>query len=138
MSIEVLKDAFIEVDGHDLSDHAHAVTLKNMREVLEATVFGDESKRRISGLGDSSASIELRQDFEAGSVEDVLFPLIGVAVLVVIRKDKTAGASPTNPEYSFVGIFGDLPLVQGGVGALHGTSISLSNADGNVLVRTTT
>lgn len=138
MSIEVLKDAFISVNGVDLSDHAHSVTLKNMREVLEATVFGDGAKRRISGLGDSSATVELRQDFDSSSVADTLWDALGEPVPVRIRKSKADPISATNPEYQFTGIFGELPVIQGGVGELHGTSVNLNNADGEVLVRDVT
>ena len=141
MSTEVLKDAFIEVGGEDLSCHAASITLTNMKEILEATVLCDDAKRRISGLADSSVEIELRQDFEiTGPLPDALagflFNNLGVPVLVRIRKS-TDAVSPSNPMYTFTGIYGSLPLIQGGVGEIHNTSITIENSDGALLVRTT-
>lgn len=141
MSTEILKNAFIEVGGEDLSCYAASLTLTNMREILEATVLCDASKRRISGLADSSVEIELRQDFEVTApipetLAGFLFNNLGLPVLVRIRKS-TAAVSPTNPMYAFTGMYGSLPLVQGGVGEIHNTSITIENSDGAVLVRTT-
>lgn len=140
MTAHVLTDAYVEVDGTDISDHVSSVTLNNMREVLEATVMGDSAKRRISGLGDSSVELELMADFVDGgspaqSIESILWNALGTEVAVKIRKSKTDPISSSNPSYEFNGIFGALPLVQGGVGEVHKTSITIENSDGAVLVR---
>ena len=141
MSTEVLKDAFIEVGGEDLSCLVSSITLTNMKEILEATVLCDGAKRRISGLADASVELELRQDFEITvplptSLAGFLFSNLGVPLLVRIRKS-TAPVSVSNPMYAFTGIYGSLPLIQGGVGEIHNTSITIENSDGALLVRTT-
>lgn len=141
--IHVLTDAYVEVAGADISDHVASVTLTNMREVLEATVMGDEGKRRVSGLGDCSVEVELRQDYVDGgspaqSIESILWDNLGAEVAVKIRKSKTDAISSTNPSYEFNGIYGSVPLVQGGVGEVHNTSITIENSDGAVMVRDVT
>lgn len=138
MPIEVLKDAFVTINAVDLSDHVSNVRLSYSAEILEATNMGDAAKRRIVGLKDCSAEIELRQDFDAAKVDATLFPLVGVSTALRIRKSKTDAISATNPEYQFNGILGELPIIGGSVGEVHNTSVSFANADGAALVRDVT
>jgi hypothetical protein len=136
--IEVLKDAFVSINAVDLSNHVESVTLTYSNDVQEATVMGDAGKRRITGLKDWSAEISFRQDFEAASVEATLWPLIGVQTAVKIRKSKTDAISATNPEYQGNGMIGSMPLVNGSVGEVHNTSVTVSGSDGTALVRDVT
>lgn len=137
MSIHVLKNARVSIDGNDLSNHVESVTIKNMVDLVEASVMGDAGKRRLAALADCSAEITFRQDYDASEVEAVLFPLLGSEVAVAIRPVNDT-ISSTNPEYQFNGMFAELPVVAGSVGQVHNTSVTIVNSDGAILVRDTT
>lgn len=142
MTATVLKDAYVAIDGVEISGFVTSVTLNNMKEVLECTVMGDDGKRRISGLYDASAELELNQEATesvgspATTLEGFLFDRLGDQVTVAIRRENAA-ISTTNPEFQFNAIFGQVPLVGGAVGEVHKTSITLENADGAAMVRDT-
>lgn len=138
MPVEVLRDAFVSINAVDLSDHVSSVTLNTSKEIQESTVMGDTARRRISGLGDATAEIEFRQDFDAAKVDATLWPLLGVQTALRIRKSKTDPISATNPEYQLNGMMGEYQPVGGGVGEVHNTSASFQLSDGVMVVRDVT
>ena len=96
----VLTNAYIVIAGQDLSDHIASVSLATQYDLVDTTQFGDTSKRVIAGLASNSISFEFHQDFQAGSVESIIYPLLGTATACIIRPiDASVGAS--NPQYSF-------------------------------------
>lgn len=72
MAITVSWDAYITVDGVDLSDHCVQVTVNDGQESKEVTAFGDTSKRYRAALGLASIDATFLNDFSTGSVENVL------------------------------------------------------------------
>ena len=96
----VLTNAFVSIAGVNLSDHISSISLATQYDLVETTQFGDISKRVIAGLAANSVSFEFHQDFQAGSVEATIYPLLGTASACIIKPiDTTVGAS--NPQYSF-------------------------------------
>ena len=96
----VLTNAYIKIGTVDLSDHIASISLATKYDIVETTQFGDTSKRRIAGLADNSVTFEFHQDYVAGSVESIIYPLLGTATACIIRPiDASVGAS--NPQYSF-------------------------------------
>ena len=83
----VLTDPFISLAGNDVSDHFTSVALPVEAETQEATAFGDEWRTRLGGLKDWSATMDFNQDFEAGQIDALMWPLLGTSVAVVIRPD---------------------------------------------------
>jgi hypothetical protein len=83
-----------------LSSSIASVTLDITTDEVETTAFGSTYRTRIGGLKDASVSLDFHQDFGAGAVDALLFPLMGSTVAVKIAP--TSGTvTATNPEYRF-------------------------------------
>ena len=82
---------------YDLSDHIASISLATQYDIVETTQFGDTSKRRIAGLADNTVTFEFHQDFQAGSVESIIYPLLGTAARCVVKPIDTA-VSVNNPK----------------------------------------
>ncbi len=111
------QDYKITVGTANLSTSLASVTLDITADEVETTAFGSNYRTRIGGLRDASVSLDFHQDFGAGAVDALLFPLLGSTVAVKIVP--TSGTiTATNPEYSmdclvtqyqpFAGAVGDL------------------------------
>jgi len=94
------QDYKITVGTTNLSTSINSVTLDITADEIETTAFGSTYRTRIGGLKSGSVSLDFMQDFAAGSVDALLFPLMGSTVAVKIAP--TSGTvSATNPEYRF-------------------------------------
>lgn len=96
----VLTNAFVSIAGVDLSDHIASISLATQYDLVDTTQFGDTSKKMIAGLAANSVSFEFHQDFQAGSVEATIYPLLGTATACIIKPLDSAVTS-VNPQYSF-------------------------------------
>jgi hypothetical protein len=101
----VLTNAYIEIAGTDLSDHIASISLSTQYDLVDTTQFGDTSKRMVTGLAANTITLEFHQDFTAGSVESVIYPLLGTATTCRIKPIDTA-RSASNPEYLMDGTTG--------------------------------
>lgn len=113
----VLNNAYVAIGAIDLSDHITSVSLNTTFELIETTVFGDTSRRRVASLADNSVSFEFHQDFASGSVESTIYPLLGTAVACEIRPVNTA-VSTSNPKYTFSAVVAEWNPIGGSVGNL--------------------
>lgn len=141
MPAEVITDAFISVNGIDLSDQVKQVTINYSAEIKDDFgVMGDKSIRRGVGLKDWSMGIEFLQNFDAAKVDATIFPLVGAAEFPMkVRKSKTDAISATNPEFQGNGLIdGDYSILGASVGETSNTSITVVGADGVALIRDTT
>lgn len=100
MATFVLKDAYVSVNGVNLSDHCRSVSLSYEAEAVDATAMGNDTKVNVSGLKDWSVSITFAQDYAASSVDATLWPLIGGNPVTVEIRPTSAARSETNPAYS--------------------------------------
>ena len=140
MASEPLTDAFVSINGVDLSANVGSVTLNDSAELQVATAMGDAGQRRLAGLRDWSLEVEFFQDFAAAKVDETLQPLVGAAQFAVkFRKSKTDAISATNPEYQGNGMIdGDYPITAGAVGEVNKSSVTFVCADGAALIRDVT
>lgn len=106
-----------------LSSSIAAVTLDITQDDIETTSFGSTARTRIGGLRDATVSFDFHQDFAAGAVDAVLFPLLGSTVAVKISPLSTA-VSATNPEYRFDALCTSYSPFAGSIGDLAVTTIS--------------
>jgi hypothetical protein len=91
------QDYKITVGTANLSTSLASVTLDITADEVETTAFGSAYRTRIGGLKDASVSLDFHQDFGAGAVDALLFPLLGSTVAVKIAP--TSGTvTATNPE----------------------------------------
>lgn len=123
----VFTDAFVTIDGVDLSDHVRSVTVNYSADMQDDTAMGDGTRSRLGGLKDWSVDVEFNQDFASSSVDDTLFPLVGTSFVVAVRPT-SAARSATNPEYSGTGILESYPPLGGAVGDLSTSSITIQSA----------
>jgi hypothetical protein len=107
---------------YDLSDHIASISLSTVHDIIDTTQFGDISKRRIAGLGDNSVTFEFHQDFQAGSVESIIYPLLGTAVLCNVKPVNGLTTS-SNPEYSFQVLISEWTPLNGAVGDISTATV---------------
>lgn len=121
----VLRDCFIEVDGTDFSDHVSSVTVNLNKDEIDATAFTGQGRERVHGLNDDSFELNFQQNFDAASVDDVLFDHWAeeTEFLVVVRPT-SAPVSATNPEYTGTVILLAYQPLAGSVGELSETSVT--------------
>jgi hypothetical protein len=106
-----------------LSDDIASVTLDITSDEVETTAFGSTYRTRIGGLKDASVSFDFHQDFGAGSVDALLFPLMGSTVAVKIAP--TSGTvTATNPEYRFTALVTQYQPFANSVGDLASLSVT--------------
>jgi hypothetical protein len=106
-----------------LSSSIASVTLDITTDEVETTAFGSTYRTRIGGLKDASVSLDFHQDFGAGSVDALLFPLMGSTVAVKIAP--TSGTiTATNPQYEFLALCTQYQPFSGAVGDLATLSVT--------------
>jgi hypothetical protein len=119
----VLTNAFITINGVNLSDHIASVTLTTSDDVVETTAFGDSARTRIGGLRDNSVALEFHQDYATSNVEATIYPLLGATTTVVVKPDgATTGAA--NPAYTMTALVTEWTPLNGAVGELATASIT--------------
>jgi hypothetical protein len=117
------QDYKITVGTANLSEDIASVTLDITSDQIETTAFGQTYRTRIGGLRDASVSLDFHQDFGAGSVDALLFPLMGSTVAVKIAP--TSGTvTATNPEYRFTALVTQYQPFAGAVGDLATLSVT--------------
>jgi hypothetical protein len=117
------QDYKITVGTAVLSTSIAAVTLDITADEIEVTSFGDSYRKRIGGLRDASVSFDFHQDFGAGAVDSLLFPLMGQTVDIKIAP--TSGTvTATNPEYRFSALVTQYQPFAGSIGDLATLSIT--------------
>jgi hypothetical protein len=117
------QDYKVTVGTTVLSDSIASVTLDITTDEIETTAFGNTYRTRIGGLRDASVSLDFHQDFGAGSIDALLFPLMGSTVAVAIAP--TSGTvTATNPEYRFDALVTQYQPFAGAVGDLATLSIT--------------
>jgi hypothetical protein len=117
------QDYKITIGTAVISDDIASVTLDITSDEVETTAFGSTYRTRIGGLKDASVSLDFHQDFGAGSVDSLLFPLMGSTVAVKIAP--TSGTvSATNPEYRFTALVTQYQPFAGAVGDLATLSVT--------------
>lgn len=99
MAKYVAVDHKVTINGTDYSDDIAAVTFDITADEAETTAFGSGWRSRIGGLKDASVSIDFHQDFGAGAIDSVLFPLLATVATVVVSH-QSGSASATNPAYA--------------------------------------
>ena len=117
------QDYKITIGTAVLSEDIASVTLDITADEIETTAFGQTYRTRIGGLRDASVSLDFHQDFGAGSVDALLFPLMGSTVAVKIAP--TSGTvTATYPEYRFTALVTQYQPFAGAVGDLATLSVT--------------
>jgi hypothetical protein len=117
------QDYKITIGTTNLSSTINSVTLDITTDEVETTAFGSTYRTRIGGLKDASVSLDFMQDFAAGSVDALLFPLMGSTVAVKIAP--TSGTvTATNPEYRFTALVTQYQPFASSIGDISSLSVT--------------
>jgi hypothetical protein len=126
MAVLVLTNAFVSVNGTDLSAKSNSVTLNYEIDSVETTAFGDTGHKFTGGLQNNSVEIAFHQDYATSNVEATLYPLVGTTTTLIIKPNGSV-TSATNPAYTLTGAFlaAHTP-VAGAVGELASTTVTFT------------
>ncbi len=95
----VATDYKVTINGGTVSSSLASVELPIEIDEQETTAFGSEWRTRIAGLKSGSITLEFHQDFAAGALDSILWPLLGTnATVTVIPTSGTVTSS--NPSYT--------------------------------------
>lgn len=131
MAKEIVRDAFIQVGGVNLSDHCSSVTVESTIDDVDLTSFTTSGYREIGqGFKDATITATFFQDYASGSVHSTLQPLYDSGgTFSVYVKMHQAAASATNPRIEMVTakMFGYNPI-SGDVGDASTMDVEFRNA----------
>jgi hypothetical protein len=113
------------VNAVDLSDQCTGATVNINYDQLEATAFGDSSRKYVSGLGSHSIVLDFYASFAATETWATLSALVGTSTTIIVQP--TSGPeSATNPKMTLTGAFlASLPVVNS-LGALGTISVTFN------------
>jgi hypothetical protein len=95
----VATDYKVTINGGTVSSSLASVELPIEIDEQETTAFGSSWRTRIAGLKSGSITLEFHQDFAAGALDSILWPLLGTnATVVVVPTSGTVNSS--NPSYT--------------------------------------
>jgi hypothetical protein len=95
----VATDYKVTINGGTVSSSLASVELPIEVDEQETTAFGSSWITRIAGLKSGSITLEFHQDFAAGEIDSILYPLLGTNATVVVAP--TSGTiTSSNPSYS--------------------------------------
>ncbi len=129
MAVTHLSDAFVRINGVDLSDHVKGVDFTYEAEALDDTLMGDDTRSNLAGLKNWSCSVTFAQDYDAAKVDATLFDLVGAAAFAVrVRPDNSDGPGATNQNLNGQAILGSYPPITGAVGDFHEVTVNFLSA----------
>lgn len=121
----ILKDCFIEVDNVELSDHISSVEVQLSKQEIDTTNLGGDGRERAHGLKDDQFTLNFQQNYDAGEVDDTLYPLWDdEEEFTVVVRPKSTPVGAGNPEYSGTCILLSYSPLSGDVGSLSTTSVT--------------
>jgi hypothetical protein len=132
MATQVLTDVKLYTGEYDLSGDMSAIALNYTAELVDDTVFGDDTRSRAGGLKNVSLSAEGFWNGGTGAVDDVLFDNIGVADVPVTVVP--GGETLANPCYLFRAIHGNY-TPGASIGEMLRFSVSAEGSGGVGVVR---
>lgn len=120
-----LSNPVVTVNAVDLSDQCTGATVNINVDQLEATAFGDTSRKYVAGLGSSSITLDFYASFAATETWATLNSLVGTSTTVIVQPSSGA-ESATNPKMTLTGTFlATLPVVNS-LGALGTISVTFN------------
>ena len=124
----VLTDAFLSINGVDLSNDVQSVTLNYEAEEQDSTTMGDDTREMLGGLKNWSMDVSFAQDFAASQVDVTLFSIVGSQVAIILRTDNAAGVGVTNPNYTGTGLISSYSPIGNSVGDLAVAPVTIKAA----------
>lgn len=124
----VLTDVSVSINGSTaLSNSIAQVELSVESDSVETTSFGSTWRSRQGGLQSGSITLSFMQDYAAGAVDAVLWPLFNTIATVAVRPTSST-VSATNPSYSGTFLVSQYSPVSGSVGDLATLDVTWDSA----------
>jgi hypothetical protein len=121
----VIQNPVVVLAGGTISANVAQCTIALSADDVETTNFaGNGFRERIGGLKSGTVSFDFHNDYAAGALDSVLFPLLGGTAAVAVRPGGTAAVGTANPEYSFTCVVTEINPIDSAVGDLASQSVS--------------
>ena len=122
----VIQNPVVVLAGGTISANVAQCTIALSADDVETTNFaGNGFRERIGGLKSGTVSFDFHNDYAAGALDSILFPLLGGTAAVAVRPGGTAAVGTANPEYSFTCLVTEINPIDSAVGDLASQSVSL-------------
>lgn len=119
----VATDYSVTVNGTSFSTALQSVELSIEADEQETTGFGQGWRERVAGLKTGSVTLNFYQDFAAGALDAIVWPLLGSNATVVV-KPTSGTATATNPAYTAVCLVTGYQPFASSVGDIATTSVT--------------
>lgn len=136
----VFRNAFVTINGTDLSSSVRSVTVTSSRPEIDVTSMGDAFQSFLGGIPDATIEVEFYNSYDPAKVDAVNWPLVNNDTPFVVGvRPVNAARSTTNPEYQLSAalLLGDYNPIVGNVGEAATTTITYRNAGSTGLTRLT-
>jgi hypothetical protein len=121
----VVQDPIIKINGGTVSANVAQVTIALEADDVETTNFASGGNReRVGGLKSGSVSFDLHQDFAAGALNDIIYPLLGGTASIEVVPTAGTAVSSSNPRFAFSVLCTEFSPLDSAVGDLATTSVS--------------
>lgn len=118
MAKTVVTSRYVSIGTADVSSALSGASLEITVEEVDKTSLGSAGWREVAaGLKSGSVTLNFQQDYAAGAIDSLLYPLIGTEATVTIRSS-SATVSASNPSYSAVILVSQYTPIAGSVGDL--------------------
>lgn len=112
-----LVNPVLTINSVDMTAYIAECSLDISVDELDDTNFGDTAKSRIGGLKDGSVKFKFNQDFTVGTVDNIMWALLGTVVTFAV-KAATGTVTTSNPNYTGSFLMTSWSPVNGSVGDL--------------------
>ena len=127
----VLRNAYFAINGTALQDHMSSLEIEDSAEEIDFTSFSANGYKEIGqGLKDATITGSFFNDYNSGSVHQILQPLYasGGTFTVAVRPDAGAAVSATNPGGTMTARIYSYPGLSGAVGEANVMDVAFRNA----------
>jgi hypothetical protein len=118
MAKQVITSRFVSIGTADISNALSGASLEISVDEVDKTSLSSGGYREVAaGLRSGSITLNFMQDYAAGAIDSLLFPLIGTEATVTIRSS-SATVSSSNPSYTTLALITGYAPISGAVGDL--------------------
>ena|SRR5436190_105345 len=127
MASIVLTNVSVTVGGTDISAYVQQINLDYEADAVKETAMGDGTEKNKGGVKKWGGTIQFKQDYDNGLVDDVVFALIGTTgTFQAWPNTNTTGVN--NPKYSGTCLFQGYAPLSGAHGELAKSSLKFVSA----------
>lgn len=138
MARQVFTNAYVQINGTDLSNRVASVAVNRQADKVETTAMTATGHEYLPGLRDDSFEVTWRQDFAASQVDVTLDALFAAGSAFLVKVGANGSSfSATNPVYSGTCCLFEYSPISGNVGDVLDAATTFAMANGGSIVRGT-